>query len=303
MTHGRSPIDAAWANLLAGHEDKLSLPGGLLMRSGPRDYVGTVLAITGTLYYKGGYTTQVREAICDCFDQYTTAIGNQLRWMLRDETDPVPIKKAKILREWLPKLDTDDSAIFAYTAGENPEDASGYQFYSANLRAWKEKRGKGLNVLRFAVPLTFISHNPSAFQRMFVDFARRLKAEHGHGGHGFVLSLLGDLDSPTEAYMSQKLRGADVGRPSGVARQVLDGIKTISWLTAINHSMLQQLDGGTGLDALRNELPGNWFAYYDYGAGTVIQAGPVPQIASVDDDPMPATYVLVNHLLKRFRST
>ncbi|OLG76349.1 hypothetical protein BXO454_09880, partial [Xanthomonas oryzae pv. oryzae] len=37
--------------------------------------------------------------------------------------------------------------------------------------------------------------------------------------------------------------------------------------------------------------------------GTVIQAGPVPEIASVDDDPMPATYVLVNHLLKRFRST
>ncbi|ACD57920.1 hypothetical protein ATY48_17510 [Xanthomonas oryzae pv. oryzae] len=37
MTHGRSPIDAAWANLLAGHADKLELPGGLLMRSGPEN--------------------------------------------------------------------------------------------------------------------------------------------------------------------------------------------------------------------------------------------------------------------------
>lgn len=44
-----------WAKLLAEHEDKLELPGGLLMRSGPRDYVGTVLAVTGTLYYEAGY--------------------------------------------------------------------------------------------------------------------------------------------------------------------------------------------------------------------------------------------------------
>ncbi|QBG99129.1 type VI immunity family protein [Xanthomonas oryzae] len=293
-----------WAKLLAEHEGKLSLPGGLLMRSGPRDYVGTVLAITGTVYYKGGYTTPVREAICACFDQYVATIGDQLRWLIKDETKPVQFKRAKPLRDWLLKLDPDDSAIFGYTAGDKPEDASAYQFYDANLRQWQEMRSWGLNALRFSVPLKFVLEHPSAFQQLFVDFARRLNAEHGHGGHGFVLSLLNNhLDAPTEAYMSQKLRGADVGRPSGVARQVLDGIKTISWLTAINHSMLQQLDGGTGLDALRNELPGDWFAYYDYGAGTVIQAGPAPQIASVDDDPMPATYVLVNHLLKRFRST
>ncbi|OLI17351.1 hypothetical protein DXO226_11420 [Xanthomonas oryzae pv. oryzae] len=293
-----------WTKLLAEHEGKLSLPGGLLMRSGPRDYVGTVLAITGTLYYKGGYTTPVREAICACFDQYVATIGDELRWLIKDETKPVQFKRAKPLRDWLLKLDPDDSAIFGYTAGDKPEDASAYQFYDANLRQWQEMRSWGLNALRFSVPLKFALDHPSAFQRLFVDFAGRLKAEHGHGGHGFVLSLLNNhLDAPTEAYMSQKLRGADVGRPSGVARQILDGIKTVSWLTAINHAMLQQLDGGTGLDALRNELPGNWFAYYDYGAGTVIQAGPVPEIASVDDDPMPATYLLVNHLLKRFRST
>ncbi|RBH85371.1 hypothetical protein BRL93_24100, partial [Xanthomonas oryzae pv. oryzae] len=303
MTHGRSPIDAAWANLLAGHADKLELPGGLLMRSGPRDYVGTVLAITGSLYYKGGYTTPVREAICACFDQYVATIGDELRWLIKDETKPVQFKRAKPLRDWLLKLDPDDSAIFGYTAGNKPEDASAYEFYSANLRGWQEQRGWGLNFLRFSVPLKFIVERPSSFQNLFVEFARRLNAEHGHGGHGFVLSLLGYSDAPTEAYMSQKLRGADVGKATFFPEALLDGIKTISWLTAINHSMLQQLDGGTGLDALRNELPGNWFAYYDYGAGTVIQAGPVPEIASVDDDPMPATYVLVNHLLKRFRST
>ncbi|RBH85619.1 hypothetical protein BRL93_23545 [Xanthomonas oryzae pv. oryzae] len=294
----------AWAKLLAEHEDKLELPGGLLMRSGPRDYVGTVLAITGTLYYKDGYTTPVREAICNCFDQYTAAIGDQLRWLIKDETKPVQYKRAKPLRNWLLKLDPDDSAIFGYTGGDNSEDASAYEFYSTNLRRWKEQRGWGLSALRFSLPLKFVVENPAAFQRMFLDFARRLKAEHGHGGHGFVLSLPNwHTDAPTEAYMSQKLRGVDVGDATFFPRALLDGIKTISWLTAINHSMLRQLDGGTGLDALRNELPGDWFAYYDYGAGTVIQAGPVPEIASVDDDPMPATYVLVNHLLKRFRST
>ncbi|MFC7519356.1 type VI immunity family protein [Xanthomonas populi] len=292
------------AKLLTEHEGKLSLPGGLLMRSGPRDYVGTVLAVTGTLYYKSGYTTPVREAICACFDQYAAAVGDVLRWMHKDETKPVKFSRSKPLRDWLLKLDPDDSAIFGYTAGEKQEDASAYEFYSANLRGWQEQRGWGLSCLRFSVPLKFVADNPSTFQRLFVDFARRLDAEHGHGGHGFVLSLLNwHVDTPTEAYMSQKLRGADVGKPTYFPRGLLDGLKTISWLTAINTSMLQQLDGGTGLDALRSELPGDWFAYYDYGAGTVIQAGPAPNIASVDDDPMPASYVLVNHLLRRFRST
>ena len=47
----------------------------------------------------------------------------------------------------------------------------------------------------------------------------------------------------------------------------------------------------------------SWFALYPYSEGVVIQAGPYAEIASVDDDPQPACYVLPNMLLKDVRCT
>ena len=47
-----------------------------------------------------------------------------------------------------------------------------------------------------------------------------------------------------------------------------------------------------GLSAIRSELPMDWFALYDYGAGLVIQAGPKPEAAPADQ-PKPARLVLL----------
>lgn len=160
-----------WAKLLAEHEDKLELPGGLLMRSGPRDYVGTVLAVTGTLYYKAGYKTPVREAICACFDQYVATIGDQLRWLIKDETKPVQFNRSKPLRGWLLKLDPDDSPLFAYTGGNKPEDASAFEFYTGNLRQWQEQRSWGAKCPAFFSSAEIYSAAsfdfPTSFRRLF----------------------------------------------------------------------------------------------------------------------------------------
>lgn len=72
----------------------------------------------------------------------------------------------------------------------------------------------------------------------------------------------------------------------------------VAWLTAINNKMREKVGG---LTALRSALPAEWFAKYDYGACLVIRAGLVPEIASVDLDPMPAVYVLPAMALKEIR--
>ncbi|MCY1367842.1 hypothetical protein D9M69_547920 [compost metagenome] len=75
-------------------------------------------------------------------------------------------------------------------------------------------------------------------------------------------------------------------------------IKTASWLTALDQ---ERLDLAGGLDALRAQLPPSHFAFYDYGAGVVIQAGAYPYLGGDAEDPKPAPYVLLNHVLKGIR--
>jgi hypothetical protein len=103
---------------------------------------------------------------------------------------------------------------------------------------------RGTSVLRFSAPLLYVEDNPTAFQAMFVRFATRLKAIHGYAGHGLVLSAVRLSDNqPFEAYLSEKPAGLDVGNPVAGATNAHEGIKTVSWLTAINHALVQKVGG------------------------------------------------------------
>ena len=199
------------------------------------------------------------------------------------------------MRAMLKKMDAEDYVSFAYIGGTKPHDASPWLFYASGLRAWEAKLGdNGLDCLQFALPRELVEQNPILFQKLFVDFARLLKAEHGHGGFALNLSLpRAHANESTEAFMVSKMAGLDAGNAVLIAARhdkgIEDHIVNVSWLTAINNSMVEKVGG---LATLRSELPVSWFAKYDYGSGLVIQAGPEPVIAAVELDPKPAIYVL-----------
>ena len=300
-------LDTFMTNWLKTHEHGV-LPGAMLMRHGPVDYVGAALAVRGTLYFRGSHTVSVREEICRCFDDYEAIAKSHLTWLWREEPPEGPDKfayaKAKPLREMVKRMDADDHIGFAYTGGEKPHDASPWLFWVSGLRGWEAKLGwNGLDSLEFSLPRNVIEEHPTLFQRLFVDFARRLNAEHGHGGLAFNLSAVRiEENESTEAVMVSKMAGIDAGKAILIAglheAGILDHIKTVGWLTAINAHILSAVGG---LDALRSALPVDWFAKYDYGSGMVIQAGPEPEIAPVELDAKPAIYVLPNMALRKVR--
>jgi hypothetical protein len=289
--------------LMREHPEKMRIPGGLLTKQGPQDYVGSVPAITGTLFFKDAHLPDVREAICACFDEYEAIAGEHLTWLWREEPPEGPSKmayaKAKPMRDMVERMKENDLFSFGYTSGERSHDAGDWEFQAYGLRGWKAKMGDwGLSALRFSMPLLYVEQNPTAFQAMFVNFAKRLKVIHGYGGNGLVLSLVrSDENEPFEAYLSQQLDGLDVGGPIDVSRAAATGIKTVSWLTAVNYEMVEKIGG---LSTIRSELPMDWFALYDYGVGLVIQAGPKPEAAPTDQ-PKPARLVLPNMLFKEVR--
>ncbi|ALM83102.1 hypothetical protein ASB57_09185 [Bordetella sp. N] len=277
----------------------------MLMSYGPENYVGAVIAITGTLYFQGGHTTERRQAIAECFDAYKDLAGRNLKWLWREEAPSgppcQPYNKASPLREMFNKLDEDDLLNFHYTSGIKRDDASMYTSFVNAPRGWKARKGEKLSVLRFSLPYLDIVEHPRRFQEMFVDFARLLDAEHGHGGFGFVLSSSKwDQDQPTEAFVARRVAGLDIGEPTFMASALTpDTFKTVGWLTAINERMVE---AAGGINALRSELPPAWFAFYDYGNGIVIQAGNEPDIATKELDDKPPIYVLPNAALRSLRS-
>ncbi|WP_332879003.1 type VI immunity family protein [Massilia sp. S19_KUP03_FR1] len=300
-------LDAFMINWMNTHENNV-LPGAMLMKHGPQDYIGAALAVRGTLYFRGSHTAGVREAICRCFDDYESIAKEHLTWLWREEPPEGPDKfaypKARPLRDMMKRLDVDDHVGFAYIGGKKPHESSPWIFWVSGLRGWEAKMSRyGLGSLEFSLPRSFVKAHPVLFQQLFVDFARRLKAEHGHGGFAFNLSAVrGEENESTEAFMASKMAGLDAGSAIMVGRHgktgIADHIKTIGWLTAINTDMVEAVGG---MPTLRSELPQDWFAKYDYGNGIVIQAGPEPEIAPVELDAKPAIYVLPNMLLRKIR--
>jgi len=286
------------------------MPGAMLMKNGPQDYVGATLCVRGTLYFQGSSTPEVREAICKCFDAYEAIAREHLTWLWRDSPPEGPDKfayaKAPPMRAMMKKMGPDDHVGFAYTGGEKAHEASPWRFHASGLREWQAKLGwNGLDSLAFSVPRETVEQNPTLFQRLFVEFARLLKAEHGHAGFAFNLSVTRPQENEaTEAFMVSKMAGLDAGR-AGLIRSwheegIDDHVVNIGWLTAINDAMLEKAGG---LSALRSELPAGWFAKYGYGNGIVIQAGPAPEIAPVELDSKPSIYVLPAMALKAVRMT
>lgn len=298
------------ATLIKDHPEAQFLPGALLMKYGPQDYIGAALAIRGTLYFNGSHTPEVRAAMCDCFEAYEKIAKEHLTWLWRGEPPSGPDKfayaKAPPMRKMMEKLRPDDAASFAYTGGAKPEDASQWMFYAQGLRAWQAKMDNwGLATVTFSFPPLFVEEHPTVMQKLFLEFAGKLKAVHGFAGFAFNLSLVRDEpNEPTEAYMATQMNGIDVGNPvlmGGRAKYgIKDHIKTVGWLTAINRDMVENVGG---LTVLRSELPVSWFAKYDYGNGIVIQSGPTPEIVPIHIDPRPAIYVLPNMALKDIRMT
>ncbi|NZA26834.1 DUF3396 domain-containing protein [Luteimonas sp. SJ-92] len=284
--------------LLKENQESFLIPGELLNKGGPKDYVGMTVAMTGTLFFRDSYRPEVRRALFECFQEWEALARPHLKWLwVEGLQGPVRYDRAPPL-DLL--LNEEPALSLGYYAGEQPHDASQWHFMVLGKADWEAKLGRGPDVVRFSMPFLYAQEHPRAFQQLFVSFARRLKAIHGLGGFGFVLSPTRESKNhPAEAAFSVKMHGAEAGNPFGMTRYADAGIKSVSWLTALGTELLEKLDG---VDGIRGDLPPLWYAYYDYGAGVVIQAGNEPDIGPADDDTLPVLYVLANAALRSVRA-
>ena len=285
----------------------LKLPGKMRIGA-PQDYVGAVMALSGTLFFRWGWTDEKRAAICRCFDKYKEVAGDEIEWVRSeespDEKDIQPYKGSKSLDQLYSERDADSIIVRQYKGGRNFKDASAYSFYIGTTPKWEaelaEKHSEdGCDVLCFSLPAEFIIKRPNLLQELMLFFSQQLSPCHGFGGLRLELSPEKLDNEPTEAWMAQQCNGIVVGSDYMAAASLnLEKIKTISWLTVVGRELLLQHSDTW----LRSELPPSWFAFYKYDAGLIIQAGNTPEIAHIPDNAFPATYVLSNMVFKPYRT-
>jgi hypothetical protein len=198
--------------------------------------------------------------------------------------------------------------VTAYvSSGEKADDAGLWEFRVFGILEYEEAMPDGgASALTFSVPVPFLVAHPRVFQQMFVDFAKRLNAYNGYAGFAVNLSLTeAEANTPTEYWLARRYRALDVGNPLLNATHLRSKLKTVSWLTCLDKTLLEQVGG---ISALRSELPPDWFALYDMNGGVVIQAGPEPESGGAADEAgkgppvAPANYVILNNALKAVRA-
>ncbi|AQT48798.1 type VI immunity family protein [Burkholderia cenocepacia] len=298
--------DNAFIEYAKAHQRDALIPGGALEPTDKHDYVGAAIVVRGALFFRNAADPDVRSAISQCYEQYREIAKDELKWLWRDGKEPVKIKSGNLPSGTLTSY-SDKAALTAYvTSGETAADAGFWHFQVFGQQRWREARPHaGLNTLTFSTSLLYVAENPAVFQKLFVDFARRLNAVSGYAGYAVNLSLAKSAANvPTEYQLAKQMIALDVGEPLLQAARLRDGIKTVGWLTALNKELL---DKAGGLDTLRNELPPSWYALYDLNGGAVIQAGRRPESGSATSDdenapPVPPpNYVILNSALKSVR--
>ncbi|MBJ9374557.1 type VI immunity family protein, partial [Acinetobacter sp. TGL-Y2] len=217
----------------------------------------------------------------------------------KSESASNTFNKVKPIRKILNNYTQMKELSLLYTSGIEKFATGAWEFFVSGRSQWQAQKKNYQSTLTFSMPIEWVGENSKAFIDLFIKCAQRLKAKHGYAGYACIISQIrSDKNEPTEAFMARKAWAMDVGDPMLLARDLIEGIKTVSWLTAINYEWFNSIKEE---EALNSELPMNWFIGYDYGTGIVIQAGALPLMGSVESDPLPAPYVLLNRVLKPLR--
>ncbi len=309
---------AAWAKDPRRQD---TLPFGLYEPPAQKAIVGAALVVRGALYFKGGHTESVREALVHCYRRYIAAIGeyakafakaaeleppknSPMRWFYAEGKKPIAFDKTVGFPELAKQVPSSAMLVSTTTSAEHKLATGFFDFSVFCLEDWQAELG--FDVVAFTVPRRFLQICPGVFETLFEEFSASLPTVWGHAGYGVNLPPLDREDNEASEYFWARLYGPgiDVGDPMGYETiRLLDKIKTVDWLLVLGPDLVRRANGADNL-----MLPPDWFRKTPFktvlgDSGLIIQAGVEPAVGI----PMgkgkppapPAAYVVLNHALRQ----
>jgi hypothetical protein len=246
----------------------------------------------------------LREALVGCIEQYLALAGD--RMILYSVAGDRQYRKLK------PGQKVDPSRLRAMI---NPEGSFNFEASAAEIgiaQHWSISvmssqitfREDELGYLIAYLPFTALENAPPrSFTKLFLRFCDALAVEHAYGGMGWVLPFdpggeRAALQLPALGEQAMRFCALDVNAPSGTSNHCEHGIKSINWLTAVSHRLLERVGGAEAVA----KAAGPEIIVHPYSNGALFQAGETPQIGDSQQGLIPPAYVALGRALKPLRA-
>ncbi|WP_373867745.1 type VI immunity family protein, partial [Acinetobacter bereziniae] len=153
-------------------QEKGAIGGGLLTPQGGEDYVGAIPAIRAVIYFKEGYSDEMREAIAQCFDDYQVYAKAHLTWLWqgeppKSESASNTFNKVKPIRKILNNYTQMKELSLLYTSGIEKFATGAWEFFVSGRSQWQAQKKNYQSTLTFSMPIEWVGENSKAFIDLF----------------------------------------------------------------------------------------------------------------------------------------
>lgn len=257
------------------------------------------LGVIATLYFKGGYTTDVKIAVMDCFRAFYQEFGVHLKGQIKDKHSKLTPQNFEKTVEKIIRTGPHDQYEWQLTSAANIYQAEDYGISSMNSRELHGDHAR--SYIKIVLPWQFITTELglSRYNHWINFLSSKINAEHGYGGLSTILPYDFDSYLPMEFELAQQYLGLEVdSMPHSLTIHLIDSIKGVNWQTVLGDHFVQQLGGE---DVLRQSFKGRGDVHIErYSRGLILRAGDHPQLGAIEDG-APPPYLAVNKIVKSLR--
>lgn len=272
--------------------DNIAIPWPKIVDYDPMARIG----LRVSLYFRDGYTVERRRALLRIVEQYQAFAGDRIqlyqqtgdgRPRVASKTRPVDLQRLREATE----QEMVDWGLFL--SGE-PNIGTASHWSLATVAC-----DDGYLLLHFPVT-AFVGAQPYAFRKLFQQWCSELRVEQAYAGLGLVLPTGGRATWTAIkncAPVVGRFIGLDIDYPNSTASSCTDGIRCINWLTAVNTTWLERIDGAEAV--LRRAGPDVTAMPYD--GGSIFVAGEHPQFGDAENGLLPKEYMALGHAVASLR--
>lgn len=267
-----------------------------------RERLAACFGMMFTFYLQKTHEKPVRRKMAECLEEYRAMAVGKLKWYL-----PPPAGKYRAVKADKPESLVADlekkhtprkDYCWVFSGGGHHYDAAPY---GVEMMSLPDYGGDDLGYVSGNLPMAWIAENgPGSFQKLMYKWCAHLSPFHGYAGLGIIQSIDYDQNRRTEHIVlpfAMRFPGLEVENPVSLSLHLQKKIKGVNWLTILSDDFLGQLGGREKL----KEVLGEDFPFYDYEGGSLIQAGPSPQIGDVNRNNIPTHYRTLSKVLKPIR--
>ncbi len=267
-----------------------------------KERVAACFGMMFTFYLQKTHEKSVRRKMAECLEEYRTMAAGKLKWYL-----PPPggqyraVKKGRpvsLVEDLEKKYTPQKGYCWVFSGGDSYEDAAPY---GVEMMSLADYGGDDIGYVSGNLPMAWIEQNgPGSFQKLVHKWCAKLNPFHGYAGLGVIQSIDYDANRRTKLIIlpyAMRFPGLEVENSASLSWHLTQKIKGVNWLTVLCDDFINQLGGREKL----KETLGEEFPFFDYQGGSIIQAGPTPQIGDVNRNIIPEHYQKLSKVLKPIR--